>query len=54
MALDRAQRNDIAHHYVHRGHQWYARCCIAQQPQIYCPPIPKRYLAAHVLNFGTM
>ena len=32
MALDRAQRNDIAHHYAHRGHQWYARWKLACDP----------------------
>lgn len=32
MALDRAQRNGIAHHYAHRGHQWYARWKLACDP----------------------
>jgi SAM-dependent methyltransferase len=32
MALDRAQRNGIARHYAHRGHQWHARWKLACDP----------------------
>lgn len=47
MALDRARRNRIVGHYVHRGHRWHVRWKLAWDPayaavanQLGGPPLP--------------